>query len=422
MEIDISRFSGLCDCGRVHELAVKEIYIEEYALLRFPELFETGMLRDFRHPVMICDTNTYLAAGKELYGMLKGRGLKAAVLSSEGLHADHAGVAKAERELPGETDLILAVGAGTIHDISRYLAHKREIPFVSVPTAASVDGFVSSVAAMTWNGFKTTLPAVPPILVAADTRVFSTAPYRLTASGISDLLGKYTALADWKIAHLLTGEYFCPRIFSYEMDAVNEVRDCMPDLASGSPAACEKLMYALLLSGLAMQMCGNSRPASGAEHHVSHLWEMEVIQPHVEAYHGEKVSIGLVMVSREYEKIRKAIQRGELKIHSYAGLPEKLLQDTFGARGMTEGIVRENTPDPCLAVKEERLREALPEIEKVLAELPDQGGLLKLMKGAGCKVSPSEIGIREEILPLTLRLSPFVRNRLTFMRVINEFM
>ena len=91
---------------------------------------------------------------------------------------------------------MIAVGSGTIHDITRYHAYERKIPFFSVPTAASVDGYVSTVAAMTWHGFKKSFTAVSPVVVIADTDIFSKAPMRLTASGVADLLGKYTALAD----------------------------------------------------------------------------------------------------------------------------------------------------------------------------------------------------------------------------------
>ena len=99
---------------------------------------------------------------------------------------------------------------------SRYLAYQYKIPFISVPTAASVDGFVSNVAAMTWKGLKKTVPAVAPLAVFADTDIFAHAPRRLTASGVSDLLGKYICLADWKIASLLTGEYICSEIIEME--------------------------------------------------------------------------------------------------------------------------------------------------------------------------------------------------------------
>ena len=96
-----------------------------------------------------------------------------------------------------------------------------------------------------------------------------------------------SCLADWRIANLVTGEYICDKICEIEYKAIREVVKRLDDIREQDAEACERLMYALLLSGLAMQMAGNSRPASSAEHHLSHLWEMEVINPHTEALHGE---------------------------------------------------------------------------------------------------------------------------------------
>lgn len=306
MNIDVNTFAKPCQCGKSHEIFVKDILIEAGAINKLPELV-AGIYSGKKEEIcIICDENTYSAAGKMVEDILEG--CKVIKLSPIGLHADNHGVMVAEELLEDQIKLILAVGSGTIHDISRYLANKRNIPFVSIPTAASVDGFVSTVAAMTWNGFKKTLPAVSPILVVADSNIFSQAPYRLTASGISDLLGKYTALIDWEIAHVVTGEYICSTVCELELKAVSEVCDCLKDLRGDVTnekrlAAYEQLMYALLLSGLAMQMVGNSRPASGAEHHISHLWEMEVINEPVDAYHGEKVSIGLMIATQTNQTI-----------------------------------------------------------------------------------------------------------------------
>ena len=284
LNIDVKKFSEPCACGKEHTIFVKDILVEAGALQKLPSILSGEAYGKFRNPVVICDENTYRAAGRDVLKLLPQA--SCVCLNPLGLHADECGVSAVEDQLPPDTDLLLSVGAGTIHDITRYCAKEKNIPFVSVPTAASVDGFVSTVAAMTWHGFKKTTPAVSPICVVADSSVFSKAPYRLTASGISDLLGKFTALADWRIAHIVTGEYFCERVYELELEAVHEVCSVLQDIRDGGITACEKLMYALLLSGIAMQMVGNSRPASGAEHHLSHLWEMEAVNPHTDAYHG----------------------------------------------------------------------------------------------------------------------------------------
>ncbi len=420
MKIDVKNFSASCHCGREHKIHVKEIIIEAGAIDKLPVLLSDIFTGKPEEICILCDDNTYLAAGKLVEEKVKG--CKVIKLPSKGLHADNHNVKLAEEQLDGRIKLILAVGAGTIHDISRYLANKRGIPFVSLPTAASVDGFVSTVAAMTWNGLKKTFPAVSPILVVADTNIFSKAPYRLTASGISDLLGKYTALADWEIAHLVTDEYICSKVCELEHKAVDEVCSCLSDLRGNVPEekrikAYEQLMYALLLSGIAMQMVGNSRPASGAEHHISHLWEMEVINPPLDAYHGEKVSIGLMIVAETYHMMKEAIRNRQYEIQSYSGLDYMCLKESFGPKGLYEGMLEENKPDPLEQIDIMEFGKLLPKIADILDKLPSVDTINQLLTEAGCKKYVHEIGLDERIISKTICLSPYVRNRLTFMRL-----
>ena len=176
-------------------------------------------------------------------------------------------------------------------------------------------------------------------------------------------------------------------------------------------------MYALILSGLAMQMVGNSRPASCAEHHLSHLWEMEVINGPLDALHGEKVSIGTLIVLREYNRIARAIREGRCRVLSEREDDTELLEKTFGKKHLLEGIIEENTPDPLEEVSPARLESCLSEIADIIEELPREEELVHAMDKAGCQQSVYEIGLTEEIIPQSLKLAPYVRRRLSFLRV-----
>ena len=415
MRVDTDDFGRPCSCGKEHHIEVKEIIIEEGAAEKLEEAMSDGFLKQYISPLLICDTNTCKAT-EEIMEDIYDR-CQVLVLDAEGLHADEHAVEIVENYMDEDIDLILAVGSGTIHDISRYIACQYKIPFISVPTAASVDGFVSNVAAMTWKGLKKTVPAVPPMAVFADTAIFAEAPKRLTASGISDLFGKYICLADWKIAHLLTGEYICSRIIELEEKALRTVSASLRGIAQGDPEGCEELMYALILSGLAMQMVGNSRPASCAEHHLSHLWEMEVINGKLDALHGEKVSVGTLLVLNRYKQIARAVRNGECTVIPYEDLDAELRENTFGKRGLLEGIRKENDPEPLLGVSPSRLRDRLSAIADIIEELPDEKELTYAMDLAGCRKSVYDIGLTEDIIPVSLRLAPYVRRRLSFLRV-----
>ena len=415
MRVDTDDFARPCGCGKNHHIEVKEILIEEGVVEKLEEAMSDGFLKEYISPLLICDTNTCKVT-EEIMEDIYDR-CQVLVLDAEGLHADQHAIEVVENNMEEDIDLILAVGTGTIHDISRYVAFQYKIPFISVPTAASVDGFVSTVAAMTWNGLKKTVPAAPPIAVYADSNIFAAAPRRLNASGVSDLFGKYICLADWKIAHMLTDEYICDEIIELEEKALRTVRSCLDDIAQGDRESCGKLMYALILSGLAMQMVGNSRPASCAEHHLSHLWEMEVINGPLDALHGEKVSIGTLIVLREYNRIARAIREGRCRVLSEREDDTKKKKKTFGKKHLLEGIIEENTPDPLEEVSPARLESCLSEIADIIEELPREEELVHAMDKAGCKQSVYEIGLTEEIIPQSLKLAPYVRRRLSFLRV-----
>lgn len=416
MRVDADDFPRSCSCGRKHDTGVKEILIEAGAIEKLEEELLNGDLKEYISPLVICDTNTYRAT-EEIMEDIYDR-CQVLVLDAENLHADNQAVTIVENIMEEDIDLILAVGAGTIHDISRFVAHRYKVPFISVPTAASVDGFVSIVAAMTWKGMKTTVPADAPMCVYADTNIFANAPKRLTASGVSDMLGKYICLADWKIAHLLTGEYFCSEVAGLQEKALKTVKSSLRGIAAGEKEACEKLMYALILSGVAVQMTGSSRPASCAEHHVSHLWESELINGPMDALHGEMVSVGALLVLREYKRIAKAISRGRCYVKNFEPeADEALLKEVFGKKGLLDGIQRENTPEPLLEIHPSRLESALPEIEEILDELPDEEDFLYMLEKAGCKSSLQEIGLDDSVTDLSLRLAPYTRRRLSLLRL-----
>lgn len=412
MRVDINKFIGFCGCGKEHKIMVKDIIIESEAIKKLSMIMEK---EGFKNITIICDENTYAAAGEEIKEIIpKGKFIN---LKSENLHANEIAVQKVYECLAVENDVLIALGSGTIHDITRYVAYNKDIPFISVPTAASVDGFVSTVAAMTWRGYKKTFTAVSPIYVVADTDIFKEAPYRLTASGVSDLIGKYTALVDWKISSIVIGEYICNKVCNMEIDAVNKLCECVDDLVLGKLEAYEQLMYALILSGLAMQIIGNSRPASGAEHHMSHLWEMEVINKHLDAYHGEKVSVGLILVMEEYKKIKKSIENGRCRVKKYYGLEEDILKEVFKSREMYDSIMKENTPDPLLNVNKVILQNRLESIAEILEKLPTLDFVKNTLKRAKAVTTLEEIGLSNDIKQNSIRVSPYVRSRLTLMRI-----
>ena len=420
MDVDLGQLREPCACGMEHNIDVEKIVIESGAVSQLEEILE-----EFQNPVFICDSNTRTAAEPFLEEEFKD--YPVIELNPEGLQADNRGVNKVMKQLDFcdrglssvSVDVLVAIGGGTIHDLTRYAATEYDIPFVSIPTAASVDGYAANVAALTWDGLKRTVAGVSPRWILADTDIFSAAPSRLTASGVSDFLGKYISILDWKIAHLVTGEYICEEVCDLLEKALRDVSRVLEDIRFGDKDAIEKLMYALLLSGLCMQMVERPRPVAGAEHMVSHLWELNVLNEKTNALHGEQVGLGLLIVTDYYKKLGYAIRHKNVTVKSETakGLEMSLLEHTFGKKGLLEGILTENTPNPLEDIDLEELEEQLPEIEDLIDDLPDADDMYAKLHDAGCVHEISNLGIDKEKVELTLQSSPYVRNRLTLLRL-----
>mgnify|MGYP000833723133 FL=1 len=239
----------------------------------------------------------------------------------------------------------------------------------------------------------------------------------MNASGVSDLFGKYICLADWKIANLVTGEYFCRETVKLEEKALKTVKSSIQDITEGEEDECEQLMYALILSGLAMQMIGNSRPASCAEHQVTHLWDMEVINGPLDALHGEKVSVAALLVLEEYKRIAAAITQGRCHAKPYENEDEELLKETFGKKGLLEEIRKENEPELLETISPQHLEKCLNGIEEIIDELPSEQTMFRLLEKAGCAKTVYDIGLDESAVLPSLRLAPYTRRRLSLLRI-----
>ena len=421
----LKRFREPCRCGKVHTLITDTVYIGDGA---DRHLAEDISRRGFAHGAVIADTNTAPIAGEALSSALS----QPLLILPGDAHATEVYCAQLQEmlsALPAPPQFLIACGSGSLHDIVRYTACEIGLPFYSYPTAASVDGFVSGIAAMTIRGTKVSYPSRSPIALYADPAVFATAPERLTASGVGDLLGKYICLADWKIAQLLTGEEICPVLMELEYAVIDELEQVIADAADAirhpgkdyTEYVC-RVMEGLVLSGLAIQLNGNSRPASGAEHHLSHFWEMARINEDIPALHGEQVGIAALLLLEIYKKAAE-----------HFALPYTYDPDTLFARETLQPVYRELTDDILLenmpkgpqscslaAIGHDAPITQAEAVRAVIASLPEHQALLSEMRLCGCKTSLSEIGLpeTEDFLSASLRFAPYARNRLTFLKYL----
>jgi glycerol-1-phosphate dehydrogenase [NAD(P)+] len=254
---------------------IEEIVVDLRALER---LAEYSRSRRWRHALLVMDANTEEAAGSRAARELAAAGVEPHVLrfpQRSGLLAGEEPLAAARARFRAERpDGVAAVGSGVLTDITRYACHLEGRDFVSVPTAASMDGYASSVAAMELGGVKVSYPAVAPRAISANPSVLAAAPAEMTRSGLGDLLAKASARTDWIAAHLLYGEPFCAEADARVLEPLEHAAAQAEALLAGERQSIERLLIGLLQSGIAIAMVGSSRPASGCEHHASHFWDL----------------------------------------------------------------------------------------------------------------------------------------------------
>jgi len=282
----------------------RSVAVDPDAITRLPHVLRT--LGYTGACQLVADPDTMAAAGNRVLAVLRSANVaieEAIVLTEVPRLKPRAETARdVGSHLKATGALPIAVGAGVINDITKYAAELASLPYVSVATAASMDGYAASGAAMLDGGFKRTLACAPPIAIVADLDVIAKAPARMAAWGYGDLAGKVIAGADWILADAVGEDPLDRNAFALVQDNVKEWLSRSDRIAAHDIEALRGLVNGLLIAGFAMQAHGNSRPASGSEHQISHVWEMESLTVNGEpAAHGACVGVGAVAMLALYE-------------------------------------------------------------------------------------------------------------------------
>ena len=368
-----------CACGKAHACPIENVIIREGAFSSIPEI-----VKDHKHILLVADENTYRAAGEDVVLRL-GRRLESALV----FPGDHVvipnekAIAAIESHLTPETDLIVGVGSGVINDLCKITSFKHGLRYDIVATAPSMDGYASVGSALILEGMKVTLNAAVPRSIVADTTVLAKAPAEMIRAGYGDIIGKYSCLNDWRLASAVLGEYICPTVWDATMEEVKKTVRLADGIREGDPKAIGALMEALVAVGILMAYVGNSRPASGSEHHLSHYFEIVGIE-RKEDYlpHGIDVCFSAVLTARLREEL--------LALPSLDGFEYTFNKEKYEAeiRRIYGGVAGE-----VLALQEKLgwyacdrvsvYREKWEEIKKILADAPSADEMLALARRVG---------------------------------------
>jgi glycerol-1-phosphate dehydrogenase [NAD(P)+] len=415
----------------------RQVLIGDDVLGQVPAVFEACFAD--AAAIVIADENTHATTGDHVRRVLDGGGVNrrdAYIFpGTPTLHADYENIETLVGALRLHEAVPIAVGSGTLNDIVKRAAFECERPYMNVCTAASVDGYTAFGAAVTKAGFKRTMQCPAPRAVVADLAILSAAPPAMTAAGYADLLAKITAGADWIVADALEVEPIDERSWSLVQGPLRGATAHPGELISGDHEAMAALIEGLIMSGLAMQAASSSRPASGAEHQFSHLWEMEGLGEHPTdgsppLSHGFKVGLGTISSAVLYERVLQRdlggldveaavaawpsweeTERRVRAAHTTPGLDEAAVQETR-AKHVEAATLRDRLK--LLTERWPGLRERLSEQLSPAAELRAQ------LRAARCPTAPDDIGLTTSRLRDTYRRAQMIRRRFTVLDLANQ--
>ena len=416
-----------CECGRPHQSNVETVEIKKGVI--DTELAQYIKRGNYRKLTVVCDKKTYKVAGKRVCEALDGANIPYHLhtfVEDSVLPNEHF-IGNLAMGMALDSDLILAAGSGTINDICRYVSAVAGKPYCVVGTAPSMDGYVSASSALIYNNFKLTFETHAPRAVFLDPEILAAAPRDMIAAGVGDLLGKINCLADWRLSKIINNEWHCEFISNIVESAVNKVTENAKGIAEKNQDAISDLVEGLLLSGVAMDFAGNSRPASGCEHHISHFLEMRYLLEGREAvFHGTKVGIGTVITLKAYEYIAtlnpdfskvKTLSRPSL-----AEWKENIRKAFMGAAD--EIILLEEKSQKNGA---ERLSLRLASIEanweriKALAAGTTKSAVVyEMLKSLNAPTKPHEIGVDREMARQAIMYAKEIRDRYTVLQLLYD--
>ncbi|MEE0946345.1 MAG: sn-glycerol-1-phosphate dehydrogenase [Acutalibacteraceae bacterium] len=413
-----------CRCGKAHTFTSK-IVIENGAINRLPDILEQ---LNYKSAFVIADKNTYSAAGEKVIDVLESAGIKTKkyIYSKENLEPDETNVGLAVMNFDPAYDVVIGVGSGVINDISKIVANVSGKKYIIVGTAPSMDGYASATSSMTMEGLKISLNSKCADIIIGDIDVLCNAPIKMMISGLGDMLAKYVSICEWRISNLINGEYYCEDIANLVRDSLKKCVDNAEGLLNKDEGAVKSVFEGLINCGAAMKFAGLSRPASGIEHYLSHIWDMRGVEfgTSVE-FHGIQCAVGTLIAIKLYKKIinitpdkEKALKY--VKNFDFVLWSEQLRE--FLGKGCESMIALEEKEQKYnVESHKQRLDIILDkwnEIIKIIEEeLPEISFLEDLFDNVGIPKTMKEIGIDDENLPMTFKSAKDIRDKYVLPRL-----
>lgn len=383
---------------------------------------------------IIADENTWAAAGVAVEASLLAAGIavRRHVMPGRPRLKPTVDLANTLRDvLAADLSVPVAVGSGVINDVVKHAAFGLRREYLCVGTAASMDGYTSAGSPLSDKGFKKTIQCRPAKAVIGDLDVIAAAPPEMTGWGYGDLAGKVPAGGDWIIADALGIEAVDDVAWPLVQGGLRGWLAAPDAIAAGDAVALEGLFTGLTLVGLAMELHGSSRPASGADHQIAHLWEMDDLKFGGERVsHGACVAVGCVMALRLFDwLLGRDLSRLDVAAAVAAapslGVKIAAIHAAFGpgeiAARAVEEVRAKHVEGPALRARLERLRDGWAVLAgRLRAQVMDPEAMVDMLHRAGAPAEAAEIGVGRDYLRRTALNARFLRSRYTVLDLLDE--
>ncbi|MBQ8802309.1 MAG: sn-glycerol-1-phosphate dehydrogenase [Tyzzerella sp.] len=414
-----------CTCGKTHTTQVDDVIVGNGVLLKLPEVIKKYQAKK---AFILADENTYKAAGERVCEILNTNGIAYSKYVYEGVspEPDEHAVGSAIMHYDSSCDIIVAVGSGVMNDIGKIVCNTTGHPYIIVATAPSMDGYASGTSSMAMDGLKVSLNSACANVIIGDVDIMKEAPLHMLKAGLGDMLAKYVSICEWRIANVITGEYYCETIASMVRSALKKCADNAEGLLKREDEAVKAVFEGLIIGGVAMSYAGVSRPASGVEHYFSHVWDMRALEFGTNMdLHGIQCAIGTLLASRLYEQIKEMTPDKEkalayAKAFDYADW-SSCLREFLGksAEAMIALEAKERKYDPELHA--ERLEIILNKWDEILGimgeELPSSAQIEKLLTDIDAPKTVEEIGLDSSSLGITFKATKDIRDKYVLSRL-----
>lgn len=414
-----------CACGRYHTAQIDDVIVGKGVIKQLPEILDRY---EAKKPFILSDLNTYEAAGKAVCQVLENAGIPytSYVFPQQVLPPNENTVGSAILHFDNACDMVIAVGSGVLNDTGKILSHISKVPYIIVGTAPSMDGYASATSSMDRDELKVSLNSRCANVIIGDVDILKNAPAHMLAAGLGDMLAKYVSIAEWRIAHLITGEYYCERVAQLVRTALKKCADNADGLLKRDENAVAAVFEGLVIGGIAMAYAGVSRPASGVEHYFSHVWDMRGLQFGTKTeLHGIQCAIGTYIAAKLYETVKTVTPNDEkaeayVENFSYDSWKQELLAflgesaETMIAAESREGkYVKEKHPARYAII-----RDNWQEILKILEEeLPSAEEIGKLLDTIGISRDPASMGVDRDALRTTFKATKDIRDKYVLSRL-----